>query len=68
MVSRIPTISLKSIKYRISNRKVIFVLIAVILGAAVIVKEQWLSLAIAIMLYLISIPVFSIYTKKINSK
>jgi len=68
MVSRIPTISLKSIKYRISNRKVIFVLIAVILGAAVIVKEQWLSLAIAISLYLISIPVFSIYTKKINSK
>ena len=68
MVSRIPTISLKSIKYRISNRKVIFVLIAVILGAAIIVREQWLSLALAIILYLISIPIFSIYLRKINSK
>jgi CDP-diacylglycerol--serine O-phosphatidyltransferase len=68
MVSRIPTISLKSIKYRISNRKVIFVLIAVILGAAIIIREQWLSLALAIVLYLISIPIFSIYLKRISSK
>jgi len=68
MVSRIPTISLKSIKYRISNRKVIFVLIAVILIAAVIVREQWLSLALAILAYLISIPIFSIYLKRISSK
>jgi len=68
MVSRIPTISLKSIKYRISNRKVIFVLIAVILIAAVIVREQWLSLALAILSYLISIPIFSIYLKRISSK
>ena len=68
MISRIPTISLKSIKYRISNRKVIFVLIAVILIAAVIVREQWLSLALAILAYLISIPIFSIYLKRISSK
>ena len=64
MVSRIPTLSLKSIKYRISYRKVIFVLIVVILAAAVIVREQWLSLGIAIVTYLISIPVFALYVRK----
>lgn len=64
MISRIPTISLKSIKYKISYRKVIFVLIAVILSVAVIVREQWLSLGIAVILYISSIPVFAIYLKK----
>tara|TARA_B100002019_G_scaffold63943_1_gene54822 strand:+ start:6156 stop:6953 length:798 start_codon:yes stop_codon:yes gene_type:complete len=64
MISRIPTLSLKSIKYKISYRKVIFVLIAVILSAAVIVREQWLSLGIAVLLYLVSIPVFAIYLQK----
>lgn len=66
MVSRIPTLSLKSIKYRISYRKVIFVLIAVILAAAIIVREQWLSLGIAIIAYLISIPIFAIYIRKLK--
>ena len=60
MISRIPTVSLKSVKYKISYRKVIFVLIAVILSVAVIVREQWLSLGIAVLLYLTSIPVFAI--------
>ena len=66
MVSRVPTISLKSIKYKISYRKVLFVLISVILAAAVIVREQWLSLAIAIVLYLISIPIFALYIRKMR--
>ena len=64
MISRIPTISLKSIKYKISNRRVIFVLVGVILVAAIIVREQWLSLSIAIILYLLSIPLFAIYVRK----
>ena len=63
MVSRIPTISLKSIKYKISYGKVIFVLVGVILAAAVVVREQWLSLAFAILFYLISIPFFVLYLK-----
>ena len=66
MVSRIPTISLKSIKYKISYRKVIFVLIAVILSAAVIIREQWLSLSLAIFIYIISIPIFALYVKRIK--
>ncbi len=66
MVSRIPTVSLKSIKYRISYGKVIFVLIGVILIAAVIVREQWLSLAIAILFYLLSIPIFALYLKRLK--
>ena len=64
MISRIPTISLKSIKYKISNRRVIFVLVGVILVAAIIVREQWLSLSIAILLYLLSIPLFAIYVSR----
>ena len=66
MVSRIPTISLKSIRYKISSRKVIFVLIAVILSAAIIIREQWLSLGLAIIFYLISIPAFAFYLNRSN--
>jgi hypothetical protein len=42
---------------------VIFVLVGVILAAAVVVREQWLSLAFAILFYLISIPLFALYLK-----
>ncbi len=67
MVSRIPTLSFKSIKYKISYGKVIFVLIGVILGAAVVVREQWLSLAFANLFYLITLPIFAFYRKRNNS-
>ena len=63
MISNFPTISLKSIKYKISKRTAFFVLICIILLVAVIVREQWLSLAIIIMLYLISLPVFAFIRK-----
>ena len=64
MVSRIPTLSLKSIKYKISYKKVTFVLIGVILLAAIIIREQWVSLAILIFVYLASIPVYACYLYK----
>jgi len=64
MVSRIPTMSLKSINYRISNRKAIFVFVGVILSVAIILREQWLSLAVAILLYLFSLPLYVIHLRK----
>ena len=56
MISRIPTFSLRNMRFNISKAKALPVLIIVCLAVAVFMKEVWISLFTVGILYILSIP------------
>ena len=56
MISRIPTFSMRNMRFNISKAKALPVLIIVCLAVAVFMKEVWISLFTLGFLYILSIP------------
>jgi len=61
MISTISTISFKKLRFKIHKKRAMFILLFVMLLIAILLKEFWVTVLIIQSLYLLSIPLFSIF-------